>query len=112
MDLDADLMTVVRAVALIGLLGLSGCGRGAQPPLNESAPPPVDKAATAQQGAASGTSVPDAGIALSEQDAIATRSKGTPPTTMTQAKESAAMPLPGQANDHSGAVRDDKTTKK
>ncbi len=64
------------------------------------------------------TSVPDAATSFAAQDAAARAkalqdtaaalNKSGPPSTMTKEQESKAMPLPGQANDHSATARDDK----
>ena len=46
--------------------------------------------------------------AKASQDAAAALNKSGPPNTMSKAQESKAMPLAGQANDHSTPVRDGK----
>ena len=104
-------MTINRsALALTALLAAGGtltaCGRkDASAPL---APAGVVIAAPSAAGAASGPvtgggvdgSLPDTAAALAVPG-VASAAKASPPSTMTRDQESKAMPLPGQANDHS-----------
>lgn len=104
------------ALALV----LVGCQRSEAPaiPSNGAARQPAINATPIPQMPKGDASVPDASSALATQDA-ADKAKATPDTTalqhkqapqesMTKAEESKAMPLPGQANDHSTTALDKK----
>jgi hypothetical protein len=97
---------------------LAGCQRSDAPAITSSgAPPePVTNASPIPQMPKGDPSLPDAANALAAQDA-ADKSKAMQDTTelqqksapqekMTKAEESKAMPLPGQANDHSTTTLD------
>ena len=107
-------MTMNRsALALTALLAASGiltaCGRkDAAAPL---VPAGAVIAAPAAAGVASGPvtggvvdgSLPDTTAALAAPG-VAAAAKASSPSTMSRDQESKAMPLPGQANDHSTLV--------
>src|SRR5512147_3303485 len=92
---------------------LAGCQKSDAPAItSSSAPPePVTNASPIPQMPKGDPSLPDAASALAAQDG-ADKTKAMQDTTalqqkpasqekMTKAEESKAMPLPGQANDHS-----------
>ena len=101
------------ALTLAITLNLVACGRSAGPVL-----PVAPAASAAAAWPASDPSRPDAAsvfAALDDaerakalQDAAAALNTSGPQNTMTKEQESKAMPLRGQANDHSAVVRDDK----
>lgn len=88
---------------------MTACGRkdGAAP----LGPTGVVTAAASAAGAASGPitggavdgSLPDTTAALAVPG-VASAAKASPPSTMSREQESKAMPMPGQANDHSTLV--------
>jgi hypothetical protein len=92
---------------------LAGCQKSEPPAISSTgAPPaPVTNGTPTAQTPKGDSSVPDASTTFAAQDA-AEKTKATPDTAapqqkpareeeMTKAEESKAMPLPGQANDHS-----------
>ena len=90
------------AALLVAGSSLGGCGRpesnppqagAAVTPVSPSIPVPVT-------GGVKDGSLPDTTAALSAPG-TASAGKASPPSTMTQDQESKAMPMPGQANDHS-----------
>ena len=99
-------------------LALAGCQKSDSPPVTSTgAPPrPVTNAAPIPQMPKGDPSLPDAANALAAQDAAdktkamqdtaALQQKPAPQEEMTKAEESKAMPLPGQANDHSTTALD------
>jgi len=97
---------------------LAGCQKSDAPGIVSSGAPlqPVTNATPGPQVSNGTPSVPDAATTFAAQDA-ADKTKATPDTTalqqksapqekMTKAEESMAMPLPGQANDHSTTALD------
>ena len=92
---------------------LAGCQRTDAPAITSSAAPPqpITNATPIPQMPKGDPSLPDAATAFAAQDAIdmtkamqdtnALQQKAAPQEKMTTAEESKAMPLPGQANDHS-----------
>lgn len=101
-------------------LSLAACGRDTDPVLPKpvAATAAVAVAPPTAAGTTPDTSVPDASRTFADQDAAerAKASQGTaaalnqsgPPNTMSEAQESKAMPLAGQANDHSTPAREGK----
>lgn len=101
-------------------MALAGCQRSDLPAVaTDGAPPqPVTNAAPIPQMSKGDPSVPDAATAFVAQDAAdktkamrdttTLQQKPTPQEKMTKAEESKAMPLPGQANDHSTTALDRK----
>ncbi len=97
---------------------LAGCQKSDAPATTSSgAPPePVTNASPIPQMPKGDPSLPDAAAALATQDAAdktkamqdatALQQKAAPQEKMTKAEESKAMPLPGQANDHSTTTLD------
>ena len=106
------------ALTVAAALNLVACDRDAGPVLAAAAPATVSAGPATPGGGAPDTSVPDAASTFAAQDATerakalqdaaAALNKTGPPTTMSKEQESKTMPLPGQANDHSTAGRDDK----
>ena len=108
--------SVFAGVALAVVL--AGCQKSDAPAVTSiGAPPqPVTSATPTPQFPKGDPSVPDAGSALATQDAAdktkamqdttALQQKQAPQEEMTKAEESKAMPLPGQANDHSTTALD------
>ncbi len=100
-------------------MALAGCQKSDAPAITSSGAPPqaVINATPIPQMPKGDPSVPDAATALSAQDAAA-KTTAMPDTAlqkkpalqekMTKAEESKAMPLPGQANDHSTTALDKK----
>ena len=93
------------AVAIIGVatLGLLACSNS-----NDQSPPAAkvsEAPAAIAQPAAAAEATPGGGDATKEQalpDTASTDAKSPDPSRpMTKKEESTAMPLPGQANDHS-----------
>jgi len=97
---------------------LASCQKSDAPAVtsNGAPPQPVANATPIPQFAKGDPSVPDASTAFAAQDAadktkamqdtIALQQKPAPQEKMTRAEESKAMPLPGQANDHSTTAMD------
>jgi hypothetical protein len=97
---------------------LAGCQKSDAPAITSSgAPPePVTNASPIRQMPKGDPSLPDGATALAAQDATdktkamqdttALQQKPAPQEKMTKAEESKAMPLPGQANDHSTTALD------
>ena len=99
---------------------LAGCQKSDAPaPTSNSAPPPqqpVTNATPSPQMPKGDPSVPDASTVFAAQDAAdktkamqdsaELQQKPAPQEEMTKAEESKAMPLPGQANDHSTTALD------
>jgi hypothetical protein len=107
-------MFIGAALALV----LAGCQKSGAPAItsNGAPPEPVTNAAPIPQMPKGDPSVPDAATAFAAQDA-AEKTKAMQDTTalqqkaahqekMTNAEETKAMPLPGQANDHSTTALD------
>ena len=97
---------------------LAGCQRSDAPAItsNGAPPQPVTNATPIPQMSKGDPSVPDAATVFAAQDAAdktkamqdttALQQKAAPQEEMTKAQESKAMPLPGQANDHSTTALD------
>jgi len=102
------------AIAMV----LAGCQRSDAPAItsNGASPQPVTNATPIPEMAKGDPSLPDAAAASATQDATektkamqdtnALQQKAAPQERMTKAEESKAMPLPGQANDHSTTALD------
>jgi hypothetical protein len=102
------------AVAML----LAGCQKSDAPAItsNGTPPQPVTNATPIPQMPKGDPSLPDAATAFAAQDAAekakamqdttALQQKLAPEEKMTKAEESNAMPLPGQANDHSTTALD------
>ena len=109
----------VLAGAALALV-LAGCQKSDAPevPSSGASPQPVTNASPIAAMPKGDPSVPDAATAFAAQDAAdrtkamqdttALRQKSEPQEKMTKAEESKAMPLPGQANDHSNTALDNK----
>lgn len=99
-------------------MALTGCQRSDAPAITSNGvpPEPVTNAAQIPQFPKGDPSVPDASTVFAAQDAAeearamhdtaALQKKAAPQEKMTKAEESKAMPLPGQANDHSTTALD------
>ena len=99
-------------------MALAGCQKSDAPAItsNGAPPEPVTNAAPIPQMPKGDPSVPDATTAFAAQDAAektkamqdttALQQKPAPQEEMTKVEESKAMPLPGQANDHSTTALD------
>ena len=99
-------------------MALTGCQKSDAPAITSNGvlPEPVTNAAPIQQFPKGDPSVPDAPTVFAAQDAAekvkamqdtaALQQKPVPQEKMTKAEESKAMPLPGQANDHSTTALD------
>jgi len=99
-------------------MALAGCQKSDAPANTSSGAPPqsVVNATPIPQMPKGDPSVPDAATAFSAQDAAektkvmqdatALQKKPAPQEKMSKAEESKAMPLPGQANDHSTTALD------
>ena len=97
---------------------MAGCQKGDAPAItsNGAPPQPVANATPIPQMPKGDPSVPDAATVFAAQDAAdktksmqdttALQHKPAPQERMTKAEESKAMPLPGQANDHSTTALD------
>jgi hypothetical protein len=96
---------------------LAGCQRSDAPITSNGAPPqPVTNATPIPQMSKGDPSVPDATTVFAAKDAAektkameettARQQKTAPQEKMSKAEESKAMPLPGQANDHSTTALD------
>lgn len=116
-NLKSNLMLLSVFLAL----GLAACDRKVAPKVNVPAAIPTPQASVQPSGLGSDPTVPDAATVFAAQDAAdraktlqeaAARNKPVSATTMTKAEESKAMPLPGQANDHSSPSREGKDDKK
>ena len=92
------------AVITIVAVGLAACAPDAATALVGRKVPVLESAAAPASGAAADTSVPAAAATFAAQ-AAADLAKAATPTTMTAEQESKAMPMPGQANDHSTTAR-------
>jgi len=102
-------------------MALTGCQKSDAPAITYNGPPPqpVINTAPIPQMPWRDPSVPDASAAFAAQDAAdktktmqdtsASQQKPAPQEQMTRAEESKAMPLPGQANDHSTTANDKNT---
>ena len=93
------------AVVTILVVGLVGCVPDAATALVGRKVPVMESASAPAAGVAADPSVPDAATTFATQ-AAADRAKAPTPSTMTAEQESKAMPMPGQANDHSTTARD------
>ena len=119
---------LVLAAGVLICLGLASCGADVTP-LPAAPKVPFSTAAPAPTGGGD-TSEPNAAAAFAAQDAAdrakaaamgASAAAAAPtaaamvnsraPNTMSKDQESKAMPLPGQANDHSTPTRDKKLVK-
>lgn len=99
-------------------LNLVACGRDTGPVFAKPAATAPAIGPSSPAGVVPNPSVPDATSAFAGQDATerakamqadkTALNKFSPPSTMSKEQESKAMPLPGQANDHSTPGRDDK----
>ena len=99
-------------------MALAGCQKSDPPAVISNGAPTesVTSAAPIPQFPKGDPSVPDASDALAAQDAAekakltldstALQQKADPQAAMTRTEESKAMPLPGQANDHSTTALD------
>ena len=99
-------------------MALTGCQKSDAPAItsNGAPPEPITNTAPIPQFAKGDPSVPDASTVFAAQDAAekaramqdtaALQQKSAPQEKMTKAEESKAMPLPGQANDHSTTALD------
>jgi len=106
------------ALAFTLTLNLAACGRDTGPAPAVPAATTAAIGSTTSAGAGRDTSLPDASSTFAAQeaalrakalqDAAAALNDSGPPSTMSKEQESKTMPLPGQANDHSTAARDDK----
>jgi hypothetical protein len=97
---------------------LAGCQKSDAPAVtsNGTPPQPVTSATPIPQMPKADSPVPDAATAFAAQDAAektkamqdttALQQKPAPQEKMTKVEESKAMPLPGQANDHSTTALD------
>lgn len=97
---------------------LAGCQKSDPPPIMSNGAParPVTDATPIRQLPKGDQSVPDAATTFAPQevagkteamqDTAALQQKRAPQEEMTKAEESTAMPLPGQANDHSTTALD------
>lgn len=87
---------------------IAGCEKSSAPAIMSSnAPPqPVASVAPIPQAPKADPSVPDAATIFATQDTTAIQKKPATSEKMTKAEESRAMPLPGQANDHSTPALD------
>ncbi len=100
------------ALALVALLAGAGCDKRSGPlPTPPLPSPPLPTAAPTVTPQASGDpSLPDAQTALraGAAQASASDAQRSAPAhpAMTRAQEATAMPLPGQANDHSSLALD------
>ena len=99
-------MSVIRSATVCTLAAtlvlLTACDKESVPP------PPVSRDLPAVSGAPD-PSVPDAKAALAADAASAAQAENSSaPSTMTEEQKSKAMPLPGQANDHSSPAKADK----
>lgn len=110
-------LAITPALGLALTLSLVACGRDPKPVMAVPAQIPAPAGAVTTAGAGPNPSVPDASGTFAAQDSAerakalqdqGALNKSGPPSTMSKEQESKAMPLPGQANDHSTAVRDDK----
>jgi len=101
----------VHAVLLMlaGLAAVAGCDRMAPDPVSN--PPQVVTTVAPPKVTGSDASLPDAATVLAAE-ASASAGAGSQSTNqrdrVTPGQESRAMPLPGQANDHSNTVADPK----
>jgi hypothetical protein len=108
------------AVTLTLALNLVACGRNADPVPAGSTAASASVGQSILVGVVVDTSVPDASLALGASDdakraaaateTAAAMNKSGPPNTMSEEEESKAMPLSGQANDHSAPARDGEPT--
>lgn len=99
-------------------MALAGCQEIDAPANTSNGVPPesITSATPIPQFPKGDPSVPDAGTAFAAQDAVdktkamqdttALQQKPAPQEEMTKAEVSKAMPLPGQANDHSTTALD------
>ena len=110
--------SIFAGVALAMLA--AGCQKSGEPAINSNGAPrqSVPSATPIPQMPKGDPSVPDAATAFAAQDpgdktkatqsTTAMQHKAAPQETMTKTEESKAMPLPGQANDHSTTALDKK----
>lgn len=108
-------------LSLFLAVGLAACERNVAPKVNVPVAIPSPQATVQPSGPPPDTAPPDAATVFAVQDAADrakvrqdadATNKPVPATTMTKGEESKAMPLPGQANDHSSPARDGKDDKK
>jgi hypothetical protein len=89
------------SLAAVGLVALQLCG------CNQAAPEPPESGPA--QGSNPNTSVPPSAAIIAPPPATKTDpAAGRSNSTMSQAQESTAMPMPGQNNDHSAPLTPDK----
>jgi hypothetical protein len=109
--------TVSRSILLGAALALLllGCQKKDEAAVKSSGQPsPTVTTTTAPilQASVPDPSLPDAaGKAAGTQDTTALQHKAAPQEKMTKEEESKAMPLPGQANDHSTTALDKSKSK-
>ena len=109
--------TVSRSILLGATLALllMGCQKKDEPALTSSGqPPPTVTTTTAPtpQTSTPDPSLPEAaGKAAGTQDTTALQQKTAPQERMSKEEEAKAMPLPGQANDHSTTALDKAKSK-
>lgn len=101
------------AVALLvgaAAVGLFGCSRGGEQPVPA---PKASQASAAEPAPGVPDTTPKAGDVFKAPAAPAQTSTKAPSTDasheLTKQEESAAMPMPGQANDHSTLAKDPAT---
>jgi hypothetical protein len=107
------------AGAALGMV-LAGCQESVVPAVNSSGLPlePISNASPIPQMLQGDPSLPDAATTFAAQDAAdktkaiqdtnALQQRKVPQEKMTKTEELKAMPLPGQANDHSTTALDKK----
>lgn len=105
-------------VAAMLAMGLAGCQNrdAATATSNDPLPQSASRATPMMQVPVGDPSLPDAATVAAAQDAAdkaramqetaALQAKAAPQEKMTKGEESKAMPLPGQANDHSTTALD------
>lgn len=106
-------MITVSPSLLIGaalVMALVGCQKKDEPAVTSSGQPSPSVTSTTTavpQASTSDPSLPKAaGQATDTQGATTLQRKADPQDELTKAEESKAMPLPGQANDHSTTALD------
>ena len=111
-------MNTVSGSILIGAalaMLLVGCQKNDEPGVTSRGQPSstvTNNIAPIPQTSTPDPSLPDAaGKAAGTQDTTALQHKAAPQTKMTKEEESKAMPLPGQANDHSTTALDKSKSK-
>lgn len=108
--LKSSTIRLPLAIALVGIaLGVGGCSKSGQPP------PDIQPGTTSSptQGSSSSPSTPAAAPSQGSSSSGTTpsdtaKASDPPMAPMTKEGESKAMPMPGQANDHSTLANDKK----